>query len=113
MGFMTEVGILNDRWDEIRREPAKFVEEIYDASMGYDGHRYIIGQTTVPPSHHADDVKVYYSGQNSFFEAYPTRHMDERLLKYHLASLKYMTAYLKTATAETKRMLGKIEEKKV
>jgi competence CoiA-like predicted nuclease len=112
MGYMTEIGILNDRWDEIRKEPAKFVEQIYDSSMS-NGRtpQWIVGQTTVAKTHHADDWKVYLAHQNSFVEAYPDRDFDERRLKYHLKDLSIMKDYLKTCERETKRLLAKAEGK--
>ena len=33
MGFMTEVSILNDRWEEIRKNAPAFVEQLYEASI--------------------------------------------------------------------------------
>ena len=111
MGFMTEVSILNDRWDEIRKEPEKFVEQLFDASMDSMRYSYIIGQTTVAKTHHADDLRVYFSGRNSFFDAYPSRDMDIDRLKRHLELIKEMKGYLKISEAATKETIA-IREKK-
>jgi len=126
MGFMTEVSILNDRWDEIRRNPSIFVEQLYDAACGSGFQRgqtpYVIGQTTVCPSHHADDLKVYYSKHNSFFEACPTlrnrlnsgrdirlSERDARELIYQADCLREMKKYLDWCLKETNRQLREIE----
>lgn len=107
MGYMTEVGILNDHWDEIRKNPAEFVEQIYQSSTSY-GHspRWIIGHTTVARTHHADTLHVYFAARNSFFEAYPDKCFDKRRLGYHLESLKEMKRYLKVCEDETKRRIA-------
>lgn len=114
MGFMTEVSILNDRWSEIRQNPQKFVDEIYDASLHQDLHQYrygyITGQTTVLPTHHADDMRVLYAARNSFLDAYPTRGMSKEQLESHLNRLKQMASYLKVAKEATKRELEKFKE---
>lgn len=111
---MTEVSILNDRWDEIQQNPKKFVDEIYEASIPGRGHNpfdYVTGQTTVIPSHHTDDMRVLYAAKNSFFDAYPERNMDKRQLKIHLTCLKEMTKYIKLATLATKQKLAEIDTK--
>ena len=109
MGYMTEIGILNDRWDEIRKEPAKFVEQVYQSSIS-NGREpsYIIGQTTVSKTHHADDARVYLAHQNSFIEAYPEKGFDIRRLGMHLADLKSMQIYLKACEKQTLSMLDKL-----
>ena len=109
MGFMTEVSILNDRWSEIQADPKRFVEEVYEASVRKN--RYVVGQTTVLPSHHADDMRVLYAARNSFFDAYPDRDMDERSLEYHLKSLKEMSKYIKLAKEATEQKLADIRKK--
>lgn len=112
MGFMTEVSILNDRWDEIRKGPSEFVEQLYMHSMAgkrYSG--YVIGQTTVANTHHADDVRVYFSGRNSFFDSYPERGMTKDQLELHLKHLKEMKGYLKISEDATKAAIAKGEGK--
>lgn len=114
MGFMTEVSILNDRWDEIRRNPKEFVETLYMHSIGGDQYsRWIIGQTTATPSHHADDIRVYFAGRNSFFDAYPwkDRYQDLESLKRHLGYIKEMRGYLKISEDATKEAIAKGEGK--
>lgn len=112
MGYMTEIGILNDRWSEIRKDPANFVEQIYQSSTTYGRvPNYIIGQTTVAKTHHADDMKVYQAHGNSFFEAYPEKDFDQRRLLLHLKELKAMRSYLKICEQETKRMIAATEAK--
>jgi hypothetical protein len=111
MGFMTEVSILNDRWDEIRKSPKEFVEQLYEHSM--EGRKmalkWVIGQTTVAPTHHADDIRVYYAGRNSFFDAYPARYNAKRL-KYHLDYLREMKNYIRISEKATKAYLKEAEE---
>lgn len=108
MGYMTEIGILNDRWDEIRKDPAKFVEQIYESSISFGRvPGCIIGQTTVAKTHHADDAKVYLSYQNSFVEAYPEKEFDLRRMGMHLADLKSMQIYLKACEKETLARIAK------
>lgn len=112
MGYMTEISILNDRWTEIRKEPAKFVEQIYENSMSFGRYpSYVIGQTTVAKTHHADTLHVYYARGNSFFESYPEQDFDTRRLKYHLDALQNMKRYLKICETETKVLIAKAEGK--
>lgn len=112
MGYMTELSILNDRWDEIRKEPAKFVEQIYMASVTHGREpNWIIGQTTVAKTHHADTLHVYYARGNSFFESYPDRDFSTKRLEYHLEALQSIKKYLKICEAETKLRLAKAEGK--
>lgn len=108
MGYMTEIGILNDRWDEIRKEPAKFVQQIYENSISNGRiNSWVIGQTTVAKTHHADEMKVYIAYQNSFTEAWPDRNIEIRLLEYHLKDLDLMISYLKASKKETEKLLEK------
>jgi len=113
MGYMTEVSILNDRWSEIRKNPEEFVEQICNACIrgSEDYSIYVIGQTTVAKSHHADDLRVYFAARNSFFDAYPDKDMAVDRLKRHLEYLKEMKRYLKIAEDATKLMIAKQEVK--
>jgi hypothetical protein len=112
MGFMTEISILNDRWDEIRKNAGEFVEQIYMSSMTNGREpQYIIGQTTVERTHHADDVRVYFAGRNSFFDAYPEKGMSKGQLEHHLKYLKEMKRYIKLSEDATKAEIIKGEEK--
>lgn len=79
MGFMTEIGILNDCWDKIRKDPKKFVKGIDESMDRFAGERrpFVIGQTTVHPSHHADEPRVYLAQHNSFYS------LDEFSLEHH------------------------------
>jgi len=108
MGFMTEYSILNDRWDEIRKNPAEFVEQLYESSMS-NGRtpQWIIGQTTAAKTHHADTLHVYFAARNSFFEAYPEQEFDKGRLEYHLKSLKEMKKYIDFSIAATKELMVK------
>lgn len=103
MGVMTEVSILNDRWYEIRQNPQDFVEQLMQHSLQGTDRSYIVGQTTVAPSHHADDIRVYFSGRNSFFDAFPKKGMSVGALERHLKYLKEMKGYIKIAENATKR----------
>lgn len=81
MGFMTEISVLNDQWDEIKKDPKRFVDEINVLMNGEsqyglaDGERTYLGdkakgttrgQATVYKSHHADTPRVYIAWRNSF-----------------------------------------------
>lgn len=110
MGYMTELSILNDRWDEIRKNAGDFVEQIYISSIT-DGKSpdWIIGQTTVARTHHADYIRVYFSGRNSFFDSYPEKNMSVERLKSHLGYLKEVKQYIKLCESETKELIAKGE----
>lgn len=112
MGFMTEVSILNDRWGEIREEPKNFVEQIYESSMS-NGREpsYVIGQTTVAKTHHADVLRVYYAAGNSFFDAHPQDDFDLRRLEMHLHFIADMQTYLSACEWETRQRLKKAKAK--
>ena len=72
MGFNTAVMILNDRFEDIRREPQRFVDEMLSGSCkwGVDrgeqqhGVDFYPGQSVVVPSQHADVVQVIAVGGN-------------------------------------------------
>ena len=95
MGFMTEISFLNDGWHHLKREieenPKKFTEAIDELMhgvpiygmpdesgrrefLGYehpgdiDRLMHIGGGSTVYPSHHADDPRLYLAWQNSFLD---------------------------------------------
>lgn len=68
MGFNTTVFILNDQLDSIRRDPERFVAEI---SRGLRGDTHVVGQTTVMPTRHADEFRLYCSQYNSMVELSP------------------------------------------
>jgi hypothetical protein len=108
---MTEVSILNDRWDEIRKNPKEFVEQLHNASMDlfYAQSNYIIGQTTVARTHHADDLRVYFAARNAFFEAYPESGMTLDSLKRHLKYLSEMKRHIKVSEEATKKAIEKGE----
>lgn len=105
MGFMTEVSILNDRFDEIERDPVRFVADIRRGMNHDDYHRYYIGQTTIHPSHHADTAHVYLSSRNSFTELYPPSSADAQELSWRMEKLKEVRRYLALCTKETKARL--------
>jgi hypothetical protein len=71
--------------------------------------RYIIGQTTVARTHHADDLRVYFAAGNAFFEAYPERGMTVDRLKQHLKYLSEMKRYIKVSEEATKAAIAKGE----
>jgi hypothetical protein len=59
--------ILNDRLSEIERDPERFVREI-----GYNlGGGEIMAQTTVLPTRHADEFRLYVSQGNLITEMSP------------------------------------------
>jgi hypothetical protein len=76
MGFMTDITILNDGWDQIAKNPKEFVEKMSSLMRGgymdYDDpNRDSFGvgsygnQVQVGGSHHADDPRLYLSHLNS------------------------------------------------
>ena len=111
MGYMTEISILNDRWDEIRKSPEKFVDQIYTSSMSNGCEpSWIIGQTTVARTHHANDMRVYMAYGNSFVEAYPESSYDLRRLLLHQEFLESMSRYLKQCETATELLIAQYEE---
>ena len=68
MGFMTEISILNDSFYQIEQNPELFLKQVRRAMNDHpwDYPTYVIGQTTVHPSHHADDSRIYLADRNSF-----------------------------------------------
>jgi hypothetical protein len=65
---MTTVGILNDRLCDIEANPKAFVEDIVAAIRSGEQQSYLLGQTTVLPSHHADTPTVTLAYANSFVD---------------------------------------------
>jgi hypothetical protein len=67
MGFNSVLVVLNDRLDEIERDP-EFGKKVADAirSHGYPRYqRYVTGQTQVISVHHADTLAVVAVGGNT------------------------------------------------
>jgi len=77
MGYMTTIMILNDCWDQIEKNPEKFIENIRNGMDGIDEYNrmgrkfinnYSIGNCgnsiDIAMSHHADDFRLYLVGQN-------------------------------------------------
>lgn len=68
MGYNTTVFILNDQLDQIRRDPADFVERLYHSIVSSDTGVYVPGQTTVMPTAHMDVHRLYSTHGNSIIE---------------------------------------------
>jgi putative transposase len=76
MGFMTEVSILNDRWDEIRKNPKEFVEQVYRSpsrkpngfNRGMNGLHLLY-----------QDSKIATMKLRWTFRCYPTPEQEEHL----------------------------------
>lgn len=68
MGFQTTLGILNDQWDYLRRNPKEIVAAI-DAELCRGPH-YCNG-ISVLPIHHADDAQLCLSWGNMLVEISP------------------------------------------
>ncbi len=66
MGYNTTIFVLNDRLHDIKKNPERFVEDIWDGV--YDGADHAFGQTTVMRSDHADVPRLYLTHQNSILE---------------------------------------------
>jgi hypothetical protein len=80
MGYMTTITILNDAWDQIKKNPEQFIENINKgmSGIGYFGerdgktiHSYPVGNHANPMdvarSHHADEDRLYLAFENSLF----------------------------------------------
>lgn len=77
MGYMTTVTFQNDMWDTIRENPEEFINAIEKGMdnpllMGSEEvSEYGVGNyangLTVSRSHHADDPRLYYVGQNGMY----------------------------------------------
>ena len=75
MGYMTIIKILNDGWREVEKNPKKLVQEInrlmngdYTSNKNRRCNDANIGcgnPVSVYKSFHADDIKVFFAGQNS------------------------------------------------
>lgn len=73
MGFNTTVLILNDAWDQIRKNPEEFVEGIYE-KMNYGGTVGVgnhANPVQVIESRHADEFRLYASHGNQITELSP------------------------------------------
>lgn len=66
MGFMTEIGILNDHWHRIKEDPEGFVAFINETMHSGSERGRGFYQTRVHASHHADDARLYFSEGNWF-----------------------------------------------
>jgi hypothetical protein len=121
MGFNTTVFLLNDRLDEIRRNPQAFVEEMLSAiatvgRVGRERDPWITGQTTVMPTAHADVHRLYMSHGNSMIDlSFPyfikeeiRKNTDpqrrEFLIKYYKDALKVARSLIRDMAKELKEL---------
>lgn len=117
MGFNTTVFLLNDRLDEIRRNPEKFVNEVFQAlHEGNDAERargcYVTGQSTVMRTQHADVPRLYITHGNAILDlSYPWSAKTE-ILRYgdEEKRIRFMTQYYKDQIKEAKKMLREWEK---
>ena len=115
MGFMTDITILNDVWHEIKAHPEEFVESIgvlmnysddqrrrYNLDH-YENIRNHIGYMHIHQSHHADDTRVMYSGQNSsqYLDAYSLR--DKIMMRPN--DTEFIAGVLEQEVIEAQRQL--------
>lgn len=72
MGYLTTVTIYNDHWADIKDNPQKFVDDIDNfKSSGTTNRDYIIGQSKVHKTRHADDHTVYVHMGNTVVDTCP------------------------------------------
>ncbi len=109
MGFMTQVGILNDMLSTIKDSPKQFVEGVCSAINLYPNERqpYIVGQTTVLPSHHADEPVVTLAYANNFVDFRFARTLDEQILKHRVQMARRAQQTLAYQTSELEKALVK------
>jgi hypothetical protein len=76
MGYNTTIMVLNDRWDEIQKRPADwvddlspFVRELKGTGNGNHHHRLPLGHTTVIQPYHASERVVLLGGGNTLIRA--------------------------------------------
>ncbi len=62
MGYNTIIMILNDRLPDIKADPGQFVRGIIEGL--HDPDRWVLGQTTVIPTRHADELQIVASAGN-------------------------------------------------
>lgn len=106
MGYNTTVFILNDRLDELEKDPKQFVEELVQA-IHSSKRQEIVGQTTVMPTCHADYPRLYITQHNSILEldssfSKQSTYKDvlKRLLKMARVLLKRASDSMKENTNE-------------
>lgn len=90
MGMNTTIFICNDALHEIERNPEKFVKELVEA-IQYGTMTTILGQTTVMPTAHADQGRLYYTRANSITEI--SGWNKDVLKKYEEASVEVRKIY--------------------
>ena len=114
MGWMTEISILNDCADQIKKHPKQFAEEVYKRIGSVDiygeefGLGYCANGFTVKETHHADDARLYLSEGNMFtdltgdiktlYKRNPELYRS--LVKKAEAELKFIKRQLKEADEE-------------
>ena len=82
MGFNSTVFILNDHLGDIRRNPQRFVDEVYHAILSHGRvPDYIVGQTTVMQTAHADVHRLYMSHGNAMIDLSFPYSAKQELLK--------------------------------
>lgn len=78
MGYMTTVTFQNDMWNTIKENPEEFIRTIEEGMSGAIGNysvlregevsdfgiAYYANGLKVAQAHHADDVRLYYVGEN-------------------------------------------------
>jgi hypothetical protein len=71
MGFNTPLLLLNDRLDDIRNAPERFVESVAQAILRGHHEDHAFGQTTVLKTEHADVNRLLMAGGNTMHELSP------------------------------------------
>ena len=97
MGNQVTVGILTDHLHEIEANPERFVKELCEAIYSRK-EQLILGQTTVLPAHHADNIEIIVSRHNSLTNLFP-RYYSETLhsIRYRWELIGQVKKYLPMA----------------
>lgn len=125
MGYMTTITILNDGWDQIKKNPEKFVENISEgmhgikrrvgggidrqaiSTFGLGNHCNLMD---VAVSHHADDARMYVTWANTMNIVGWGN--DSEHLKHRKDVLAIAKQMIKREEEEIKRMEKEQEQKK-
>jgi hypothetical protein len=110
MGNMVTVTILTDCWDQMRKDPQKFVDAIHEGISDPHGRhcRYnqYGGGLKVMPWRHADNVGIFYTNHNSTIELSKYNPETQELLQRN----ESMRDLLRQAIRDTRWFVDELEE---
>ena len=118
MGYMTVVSILNDAWENIKRHPDEFIENIekgmFDTKRCRSVEWYSVGSYVNPmevsKSFHADNDQVFYVGKNTMTNLTDWNSKSKNEIEFQLKRMKQAKSAINLLEKELKERLKKLDK---